>query len=100
MRFGEPVLEAAVVLAPLLGLSGTVLALMGVLAQLGPDLTLPAGASLPGYAQVLMSTLVGLMVCLIASATLSVNQALRSWQLEALETREAALRQPAAEGRR
>ena len=88
MRFGEPVLEAAVVLGPLLGLTGTVLALMGVLSGLGRDLTLPPGASLQGYGQVLMSTLVGLVVCLIASTTLLTNQSLRSWQLERLARHE------------
>ncbi len=90
MRFGEPLLAAAVVLAPLLGLTGTVLALMGVLSSLGRDLTLPAGASLQGYGQVLMSTLVGLVVCLIASTTLLTNQGLRAWQLERLDLRQAA----------
>jgi biopolymer transport protein ExbB len=88
MRFGEPLLEAAVVLGPLLGLTGTVLALMGVLSGLGRDLTLPPGASLQGYGQVLMSTLVGLVVCLIASTTLLTNQGLRSWQLERLARHE------------
>jgi biopolymer transport protein ExbB len=81
MRFGEPLLQAAAVLAPLLGLCGTVLALMQVLAGLGSDLTLPAGASLRGYGQVLLSTLVGLLVSLIASASLFANQGLRRWQL-------------------
>jgi biopolymer transport protein ExbB len=81
MRFGEPLLQAATVLAPLLGLCGTVLALMRVLAGLGSDLTLPAGASLQGYGQVLMSTLVGLAVSLTASSCLLANQGLRRWQL-------------------
>ena len=81
MRSGEALLQAAVVLAPLLGLTGTVLALMGVLASLGPDLTLPADASLQGYGRVLMSTLVGLLVSLLASAVLLLNQGLRRWQL-------------------
>ncbi|MEB3256200.1 MAG: MotA/TolQ/ExbB proton channel family protein [Synechococcaceae cyanobacterium] len=81
MRFGEPLLQAATVLAPLLGLSGTVLALMQVLAALGPDLTLPPGASVQGYGQVLMSTLVGLVVSLMASTSLFANQGLRRWQL-------------------
>ena len=49
MAFGEPLLRAAAMLAPLLGLVGTVFALMQVLARLGPDLTLPAGTSLQGY---------------------------------------------------
>jgi biopolymer transport protein ExbB len=81
MRTGEPLLQAATVLAPLLGLTGTVLALMGVLASLGPDLTLPPAASLQSYGQVLMSTVVGLLVSLLASATLLLNQGLRRWQL-------------------
>jgi biopolymer transport protein ExbB/TolQ len=98
MRFGEPFLEAAIVLSPLLGLTGTVLALMRVLASLGPDLTLPAGASLQGYGQVLMSTLVGLVVCLIASATLLTNRGLRSWQLERLERLEQRLESAPGEG--
>ncbi len=91
MRFGEPFLEAAIVLSPLLGLTGTVLALMRVLASLGSDLNLPAGASLQGYGQVLMSTLVGLVVGLIASATLLTNRGLRSWQLERFEGLERRL---------
>ncbi len=98
MRFGEPFLEAAIVLSPLLGLTGTVLALMRVLASLGPDLTLPPGASLQSYGQVLMSTLVGLVVCLIASATLLTNRGLRSWQLERLERQERRLETAAAGG--
>ncbi len=49
MRFGEPLLQAAIVLAPLLGLVGTVLGLMQVLASLGPQLLLPAGANLAGF---------------------------------------------------
>lgn len=81
MRTGEPLLQAATVLAPLLGLTGTVLALMGVLASLGPDLTLPPAASLQSYGQVLMSTVVGLLVSLLASGTLLLNQGLRRWQL-------------------
>lgn len=81
MRSGEALLQAAMVLAPLLGLTGTVLALIEVLASLGPDLTLPPGASLQGYGQVLMSTLVGLLVSLLASAMLLLNQGLRRWQL-------------------
>ena len=81
MRHGEALLQAAIVLAPLLGLTGTVLALMQVLASLGPDLTLPAGASLQGYGRVLMSTLVGLLVSLLASAVLLLNQGLSRWQL-------------------
>ena len=85
MRFGEPLLQAAAVLAPLLGLTGTVLGLIRVLSALGPDLTLPAGTSLQGYGQVLISTAFGLVVSLVASASLFANQGLRSWQIGRLE---------------
>ncbi len=80
MRFGEPLLQAAVVLAPLLGLVGTVLGLMQVLASLGPQLLLPAGANLAGFGQVLLSTAIGLIVSLIASTSLVANQWLRRSQ--------------------
>jgi len=84
MAFGEPVLQAAAVLAPLLGLIGTVLGLMAVLATLGPGLTLPPGAPLAGYGRVLMATALGLIVSLIATAALLANQAARSWQIDGL----------------
>jgi biopolymer transport protein ExbB len=80
MRFGEPLLQAAVMLAPLLGLVGTVLGLMQVLASLGPQLLLPAGANLAGFGQVLLSTAIGLIVSLIASTSLVANQWLRRSQ--------------------
>jgi biopolymer transport protein ExbB len=85
MRFGEPLLQAAAVLAPLLGLTGTVLGLIRVLAALGPDLTLPVGTTLQGYGQVLISTALGLVVSLVASASLFANQGLRSWQIGRLQ---------------
>jgi len=84
MRWGEPLLQAAAVLAPLLGLIGTVTGLIGVLAQLGPRLELPAGASLASYGQVLLSTAAGLLVSLIATAALLACQALREGQIGAL----------------
>lgn len=84
MRAGESLLQAAAVLAPLLGLIGTVTGLMGVLAQLGPRLELPAGASLASYGQVLLSTAAGLVVSLIATAALLASQALRDGQIGAL----------------
>ena len=84
MAWGEPLLQAGAVLAPLLGLIGTVLGLMQVLASLGPRLLLPAGASLQGYGQVLTSTAAGLLVALLATAALLANQALRQWQLQRL----------------
>jgi len=84
MRWGEPLLQAAAVLAPLLGLIGTVTGLIRVLAQLGPRLELPAGASLASYGQVLLSTAAGLLVSLIATAALLACQALREGQIGAL----------------
>ncbi len=85
MAFGEPVLQAAVLLAPLLGLVGTVLGLMGVLRQLGPQLLLPPTNPLVGYADVLASTAVGLQLALVALALLLLNQGLRCWQRDLLE---------------
>lgn len=84
MAFGEPLLRSAAVLGPLLGLVGTVFSLMQVLAQLGPDLTLPAGTNLQGYGQVLLSTGLGLLISLVASAGLELNRGLRHWQISRL----------------
>jgi biopolymer transport protein ExbB len=84
MAFGEPFFQAGALLAPLLGLIGTVTGLMGVLAQLGPRLELPPGASLAGYGQVLLSTAGGLMVSLVASVALLANRGVREWQLDEL----------------
>jgi len=85
MAFGEPLLAAAALLGPLLGLVGTVLGLMQALSQLGPDLTLPAGASLQGYGRVLLATALGLLISLVASASLELNRGLRHWQVGRLE---------------
>ncbi len=87
MGFGEPLLEAAVLLGPLLGLIGTVLALMRLLSRLGPGLLLPAGEPLAGYGEVLGDTALGLIVGLLASVTLQVNRALRLGQLQRLQER-------------
>lgn len=84
MASGEPVLQAAVVLAPLFGLLGTVSGLMNVLRELGPQLLLPAQAPLAGYADVLLSTLIGLQITAVAASVLLLNQALRRWQLQRL----------------
>ena len=75
------VLQAAVVLAPLLGLVGTTAGLMGVLKQLGPQLLLPPTAPLAGYGDVLLPTLLGLQLTVVAMALLLLNQGLRRWQL-------------------
>jgi biopolymer transport protein ExbB len=89
------------VLAPLLGLIGTVLGLMEVLAALGPGLTLPPGAPLAGYGKVLMATALGLIVSLIATAGVLANQAARGWQIDGLrrQLRRGAAGVPGAERR-
>jgi biopolymer transport protein ExbB len=87
MGFGEPLLEAAALLGPLLGLIGTVLALMRLLSRLGPGLLLPAGEPLAGYGEVLGDTALGLIVGLLASVTLQANRALRLGQLQRLHER-------------
>jgi biopolymer transport protein ExbB len=84
MAFGEPLLQAAGVLGPLLGLTGTVIGLMRVLSSLGPQLLLPPDANLSRYGQVLLSTALGLIISLIATASLLANQGLRQWQLDDL----------------
>lgn len=86
MAFGESLLRASILLGPLLGLIGTVLGLMDVLAQLGPQLLLPANANLQGYGRVLLATALGLILALVASAGLSLNQGLRRWQLARLDS--------------
>jgi biopolymer transport protein ExbB len=85
MAQGENVLEAATLIGPLLGLIGTVSGLMRILADLGPQLSLPSGGSVVGYGQVLVSTVLGLVVALIAVAILRSNQALRQWRRQRLE---------------
>ena len=94
MAFGEPLLQAAGVLGPLLGLIGTVIGLMRVLASLGPQLVLPAGANLNNYGQVLLSTALGLIISLIATSSLFANQGIRQWQLDRLRRRLRLQAQP------
>lgn len=84
MASGEQLLQAAMLLAPLLGLTGTVHGLMQVLRALGPQLLLPPTAPLAGYADVLISTLVGLQLTLLATALLLLNQGLSRWQIDQL----------------
>jgi biopolymer transport protein ExbB len=91
MASGEPVLQAAAVLAPLLGLLGTVSGLMGVLRALGSQLLLPPQAPLAGYADVLLSTLIGLQITVLATLLLLANRGLRRWQCQRL--REGLLRE-------
>lgn len=84
MAAGESLLQVAVVLAPLLGLLGTVNGLMQVLRSLGDQLLLPAQAPLAGYADVLLSTLIGLQITVLATVVLLLNRGLRRWQLQRL----------------
>lgn len=85
MAQGEPLLQAAVLVAPMLGLLGTVLGLMNVLRSLGPQLLLPSSSPLVGYADVLASTVVGLQLALLALVLAQLNRGLRHWQLQHLE---------------
>jgi biopolymer transport protein ExbB/TolQ len=81
MAWGEPLLQATQILAPMLGLIGTTAGLMAVLRSLGNQLLLPPGAPLAGYADVLLPTLLSLQLALLATALLLLNQGLRQWQL-------------------
>lgn len=81
MRFAQSFLEATMVIAPLIGLIGTVIGLSRLLAAMGPQLVLPPGSDLRGFGDVLISTAMGLVVSLIATVTLHINNALRQWQL-------------------
>ena len=57
---------------------------MTVLRRLGPQLLLPPADPLAGYADVLLPTLIGLQLAVLATATLLLNQGLRQWQLDQL----------------
>ena len=85
MAFGESLLQAVVWLAPMAGLVGTVMGLMRVLRALGPQLLLPASNPLLGYADVLMSSLIGLQLAFLAMSLLLANRGLRRWQRRRLE---------------
>lgn len=80
MGFAQPFLEASSVIAPLLGLIGTVFGLSRLLSAMGPQLILPAGSNFSGFGDVLTSTAMGLVVSLMATVTLHINQGLRQWQ--------------------
>lgn len=80
MRFAELFLEATTLIAPLLGLIGTVFGLIRLLSSMGPQLLLPPGGTFSGFGDVLISTAMGLVVSLIAMVTLHLNHGLRQWQ--------------------
>jgi biopolymer transport protein ExbB len=90
MAWGEPLLQATLILAPLLGLVGTTAGLMAVLRSLGNALVLPPSAPLAGYADVLLPTLISLQLALLATALLLLNQALRRWQIGLLRHQQGA----------
>lgn len=94
MAWGEPLLQAAAVLAPLLGLIGTTAGLMAVLRQLGPQLLLPPAAPLAGYGEVLVPTLLGLQLTLVAIALQLLNQGLSRWQLRCCARSQPSSHQP------
>lgn len=81
MGFAQGFLEAATVIGPLIGLIGTVLGLSHLLITMGPQLLLPAGGTLSGFGEALLSTAMGLAVSLLATVTLHINNALRQRQL-------------------
>lgn len=81
MRFAQSFLEAAIVIAPLLGLIGTVLGLSRLLSSMGPNLLLPEGGDFHGFGEILLSTAMGLVVSLMATVTWHLNNGLRQWQL-------------------
>jgi biopolymer transport protein ExbB len=83
MRRGDKILEAVIALAPLLGLLGTVLGLIGALgsiqiSDLGTDAT--AGVTL-GIGEALISTATGLIVAIVSLAFYRLFQALWSHQV-------------------
>ncbi len=81
MRFGQSFLEAAIVIAPLLGLIGTVIGLSQLLASMGPQLLLPENGGFRGFGDILLSTAMGLVVSLVATVIWHLNNGLRQWQL-------------------
>ncbi len=81
MGFAQPFLEAAIVIAPLLGLIGTVFGLSHLLSSMGPQLLLPTGQDLPGFGDILLCTGLGLVVSLLATVTWHINNGLRQWQV-------------------
>ena len=81
MGFAQSFLEAAILIAPLLGLIGTVFGLSRLLSAMGPQLLLPPGSGLSGFGETLLCAGSGLVVSLMATVTLHINNGLRQWQL-------------------
>lgn len=81
MGFAQPFLESMSVIAPLIGLMGTVLGLSQLLSTMGPQLIVPDGGNRGGFGDVLVSTALGLGISLMATITFHLNQGFRQWQL-------------------
>ena len=69
-------LELCMVLGPLLGLLASVIGLMQLLQALGPGLTLPSqgGDLIAGYGQVLIGTVLGLLIAVLALLVQRLNR--------------------------
>ena len=69
-------LELCMVLGPLLGLLATVIGLMQLLQALGPGLTLPSQGNelVAGYGQVLIGTVLGLLIAVLALLVQRLNR--------------------------
>ncbi|MEB3319272.1 MAG: MotA/TolQ/ExbB proton channel family protein [Cyanobacteriota bacterium] len=93
MRFAQAFLEASIVIAPLLGLIGTVLGLSRLLSAMGPRLLLPEGGGDQGFGEILLMTAMGLVVSLVATVTWHLSNTFRQWQL-ALWQRDLHQREP------
>ena len=81
MGFAQSFLEAACVIAPLVGLIGTVFGVSRLLSAMGPQLLLPPDTGLAGFGEALSSTGMGLLISLVATVTQHANNGLRQWQL-------------------
>ncbi len=85
----EPLLEAIALLSPLIGLLGSVLALMRLLNGLPPELILPGAKPFSAYANLLAGPAYGLALAILALLVLFVDRALRGWRQALLDAQEA-----------
>lgn len=84
----EPLLESIALLSPLMGLLGSVLALMRLLNGLPPDLILPGSQPFAAYANLLVGPVYGLTLAILALLLLFVDRALRGWRQALLDAQE------------
>ena len=66
-------------------MAGFAMARLADLAEVKGGKRLPANANLQGYGKVLLATALGLVLALVASAGIYLNQGLRRWQLARLD---------------